>query len=75
MGESNSIRQKKSIQRGILMFTSDYWKAFEETGDIMDYLYYRGMETCSHTFLEEEEKISEANSDRYGFINDAYGRV
>lgn len=64
------------------MNTNQFWNHFEETGDIMDYLFYRGVETCNQTFREkaanyqgqagEQKSESYSDSNRYGFNGGTY---
>ncbi len=45
-----------------------YWEQFLKTGKIMDYLYYRGLQICSHVLdsYEGDRKHESDYSDRHG---------
>ncbi len=45
-----------------------YWNQFLETGKIMDYLYYKGMQICSRMIdnYEGDGKHESDHGDRHG---------
>lgn len=54
-----------------------YWKQFWETGKIMDYLYYKGMQVCSRVMGKHEGEMSGESdySDRHGTCGSACWRI
>lgn len=50
-----------------------YWKQFFETGKIIDYLYYRGMQICTQVMDSYEgDRVHESDySDRHGASDSA----
>ncbi len=68
------------------MKTDEYWERFTHSGNISDYLEYRGMETCSQAWKHNDEEQSRqkeqqtgdgidesiSDGDWYGVIRNSY---
>lgn len=72
-----SVSQKREQKKGAIPMQNEYWKLFEKSGSIMDYLNYACTteESMKNILAESGEKYESGDRNGNGFISNAGRRV